>query len=121
MHPTAEIFDASDGGIGGHAEDGGEVTEPENTVCLEVPVPAPRVARFHGQLQPVVGDVALGFRTPVVGHVEADAHITDEGAVRIESWRGCVDHASVLAVMPPKPEFPGERFATIEGVSIGIE
>src|SRR5262249_15239648 len=54
MDRTTEVFDVSDEKAGRPAEDGGEVAEPDIAVRLEVPFPAYRPARFHGQSQPIV-------------------------------------------------------------------
>ena len=73
MHITTEFFDVSDVGVGGNAEDAGQVAEPGIAVRLEIPFPAHGFARLHGQPEPIVGDVALGFGASELRHVEGHA------------------------------------------------
>ena len=87
MHRTTEIFDVSDVDVGGDAEDGRQVAEPGIAVRLEIPFPAHGLARLHRQPEPIVGDVAVGFRAPELRHVEARADVTSERTVGIEQRR----------------------------------
>ena len=121
MHRTTEIFDVSDVDVGGNAEDGGQVAEPCIAVRLEIPFPAHGLARLHGQPEPIVGDVALGFSAPELRHVEARADVTSERTVGIEQRRRIVQDPPVFAVMPPKPIFHHERFTKVEGASVRVQ
>ena len=121
MHRTTEIFDVSDVDVGGNAEDGRQVAEPGIAVRLEIPFPAHGLARLHGQPEPIVGDVALGFSAPELRHVEARADVTSERTVGIEQRRRIVQDPPVFAVMPPKPIFHHERFTTVEGASVRVQ
>jgi hypothetical protein len=85
MHRTTEIFDVSIVDVGGNAEHGRQVAEPGIAVRLEIPFPAHRLARLHRQPEPIVGDVALGFRAPELRHVEARADVTNERTVESNS------------------------------------
>ena len=121
MHRTTEIFDVSDVDVGGNAEDGRQVAEPCIAVRLEIPFPAHGLARLHGQPEPIVGDVALGFSAPELRHVEARADVTSERTVGIEQRRRIVEDPPVFAVMPPKPIFHHERFTTVEGAGVRVQ
>jgi hypothetical protein len=72
-------------------------------------------------LEPIVGDVALGFSAPELRHVEARADVTSERTVGIEQRRRIVEDPPVFAVMPPKPIFHHERFTTVEGAGVRVQ
>ena len=84
MHRTIEIFEVSDVDVGGNAEHGRQVAEPGLAVRLKIPFPAHRLARLHGQPEPIVGDVALGFGASELRHVEGRPDVTSERTVGVE-------------------------------------
>ena len=104
-----------------HAEAGGQIAEPVDTVCLEIPFPAHGLARLHGQLEPIVGHVSLGFGAPELRDVEGRADIAGERTVGIEHRRRVVQDPPVFAVMPAKPIFHHERFTAVEGASVRLQ
>ena len=121
MHRTTEIFDVPDVDVGGNAEDGRQVAEPCIAVRLEIPFPAHGLARLHGQPEPIVGDLALGFGARELRHVEARADVTSERTVGIEQRRRIVEDPPVFAVMPPKPILHYERRAVVEGAGVRVQ
>src|SRR5262245_60287794 len=121
MHRTTEIFDVSDVDVFGNAEDSGQVAEPRIAVRLEIPFPAHRLAGLHGQPEPIVGNLALGFRVLELRHVEARADITSERTVAIEQGSRIVQDPPVFAVIPPKPILHHERFTTVERAGVYVK
>ena len=121
MHRTTEIVDVSVVDVGGNAEHRRQVAEPGIAVRLEIPFPAHGLARLHRQPEPIVGDVALGFRAPELRHVEARADVASERTVGIEQRRRIVEDQPVFAVMPAKPIFHHERFTAVEGAGVRVQ
>src|SRR5215203_7015186 len=120
MHQTAEVVGVSDVDVGRHPEDR-QVTEPRTAIRLEIPLPAHGPAGLHRQPEPIVGEVALGFSAPELGHVEARANVPGERTLGIEQWFRIVEDPTVFAVVSPKAILHHERFTTVEGPDVRVQ